>query len=378
MQVSGRAARHRRALHVLVPVLTLLLFGCTGVAGARGPVPSPQPSGQVQSQAERSQQVLDALLDAGGPGCSAAVGSRGKVVWQGVRGMADLKTGAKITPDTVFDIGSISKQFTATAVLLLAEAGRLKLDDPLAEHLDGLPAWSHRVTLAQLMHHTSGIPDYQQRLLDEGHPVSKPTTQQQALQTLAAVDRLGFRPGSAWEYSNSNYLLLAEVVRRESGRTLPRFLQTRVFGPLQLAMVVSRRQEIPGKAVSYRPTGSRFSVADSPWQQIGDGGVQTTPSQLVRWADNYRTGTVGGPSWLNANVAAAVDTQLGDGARYGAGMFELPDGSLWHNGSFAGFISQFWISSGRGTAVALTCNVNTDGIDLEGMTETLSLIWTAQ
>jgi CubicO group peptidase (beta-lactamase class C family) len=136
--------------------------------------------------------------------------------------MADLRTGTRITPDTVFDIGSISKQFTATAVLLLAGAGTLSLDDPLAKHLGGLPAWSHRVTLAQLMHHTSGIPDYQQRLLDEGHPVSEPTTQQQALQTLAAVRRLAFSPGSAWEYSNSNYLLLADsVAARPLGGQLP-------------------------------------------------------------------------------------------------------------------------------------------------------------
>jgi CubicO group peptidase (beta-lactamase class C family) len=292
--------------------------------------------------------------------------------------MANLRTGAKITPATVFDVGSISKQFTATGILLLAHAGKLKLDDPLAEHLAGLPAWSHRVTLRQLVHHTSGIPDYQQRLVDEGHPFSEPTTQQQALDTLTAVRRLAFSPGSAWEYSNSNYLLLAEVVRRESGTTLPRFLQRNVFAPLHLAMVLSRRQHIPGKAVSYQPQGPAFPIADSPWQQIGDGGVQTTPSQLVRWADNYRTGTVGGPSWLNANATNAVDTQLGDGARYGSGMFQQPDGSLWHNGTFAGFMSQFWISSDRSTSVALSCNVRTDGIDLDGMTETLSLIWTAQ
>jgi hypothetical protein len=103
-----------------------------------------------------------------------------------------------------------------------------------------------------------------------------------------------------------------------------------------------------------------------------------TPSQLVRWADNYRTGTVGGPSWLSANLAGAVDTQLGDGVRYGAGIFERPDGSLWHNGSFTGFMSEFWVSSDRSTSVAPSCNVDTDGIDLDGMTETLSLIWTAQ
>jgi CubicO group peptidase (beta-lactamase class C family) len=120
--------------------------------------------------------VLDGAINADEPGCSAAVGVEGRVVWTGVRGVANLATGAKITAGTVFDIASVSKQFTASAVLLLAVAGKLALDDPLSKYVPGLPAWSANVTVAQLMHHTSGIPDYVDLLEAQGYQQSDRAT----------------------------------------------------------------------------------------------------------------------------------------------------------------------------------------------------------
>lgn len=314
--------------------------------------------------------MLDTAVKADGPGCSAAVGIEGKVAWTGVAGLANLANGTKITAATVFDIASVSKQFTATAVLLLAAAGKLTLLDAVAHYLPEMPPWAANVTLAQLMHHTSGIPDYTGLLAEQGYRYSDRTTEAQALQALAAVPELEFKPGARYEYSNSNYLLLGEIVHRVSGKPLPDYLNAEIFQPLSLAMVMDPVARIPDKAISY--TGEN-QVADSPWEQVGDGGIQTTPSQLVRWADNYRTGKVGGPKLLDAQLAGAVETEPGGGDRYGAGIFAMADGTLYHDGAWAGFVTAFRISSDRRMSVAISCNAVKQ--DPEAMADALSRIW---
>src|SRR5258708_5809023 len=304
--------RMRRPLGILA--VALLLAGCGGqhattthATGSTTATTSQTPSIKARS----SQDVLNGAVKDGEPVCSAAVGIDGKVAWTGVRGLANLAAGAQITTDTVFDIASVSKQFTATAILLLVEAGKLTLGDALSQYVPHLPAWSHKITVAERMHHTSGIPDYVGLLQEQGYQFSDRTTQAEALQALVGATELEFKPGSHYEYSNSNYLLLGEIVRRVSGQSLPEYLSAQIFKPLDLAMVLDPTARIPNKALSYSKgdAGNQggYQVADSPWEQIGDGGIQTTPTQLVRWADNYRTGKVDGPTLLDAQLSGAVE-----------------------------------------------------------------------
>jgi CubicO group peptidase (beta-lactamase class C family) len=297
------------------------------------------------------------------------------VVWAGTRGLADVETGAKITKDTAFDIASVSKQFTATAILLLVDDGKMSLDDTLASHVPGLPAWAETVSVGQLMHQTSGIPDYIGLLEDDGYAYTDRTTQEEAVQVLAKVPDLQFEPGAQFDYSNSNYLLLADIVQQVSGQSLPDFLSAQVFKPLDLAMVVDATQGVPGAALPYdfdESTGE-YSVAVSAWEQIGDGAIQTTPSQLVRWADNYRTGKVGGQKLLDAQVAGAVPTDPGGDDRYGAGIYIFVDGGLSHDGSWSGSVTAFHISADRRTSIAISCN--TGDQDPEAMAEELAKFW---
>lgn len=338
-----------------------MLISCDrdGPAGEPSPAPPSSELAGLENEAARSQAALDSLIEVDEPGCSAAVGVEGKVAWHGARGVANLKSGAKITAETVFDIGSVSKQFTATSLLLLVQAGELSLGDRLSRHIQGLPSWAGAVTVDQLIHHTSGIPDYVDLLVQQGYSLTGRTTQTQAIRALSTVTGLSFRPGSRWEYSNSNYLLLGEIVRQVSRQTLPAVLQTRVFGPLDLDMVMDPIAVIPNKAVSYEKYLSKFRIVDSRWEQVGDGAIQTTPGELVRWADNYRTGRLGGQELLRLQLAGAVETKPGDG-RYGAGIFSSPDGSLGHDGGWAGFVTTFQISADRRTAVAVSCNIAGD------------------
>lgn len=369
---------------LLVVVVVAMLSACSG----RGAAPTSNTTSTTTSSTSsvttstptadpvisgRSQRVLDDAVQGDAPGCSAAVGIEGTVVWTGVRGIANLATGDAISADTVFDIASVSKQFTAAAILLLAGAGKLTLGDPLSRHMAELPPWAATVTLTQLMHHTSGIPDYVGLLKAQGYQYSDPTTQDQALQALTTVSELEFQPGTLFEYSNSNYLLLGEIVRRVSAQPLPQFLSAKIFQPLRLAMVMDPVVQIPKKAVSYEKGGGEYRVADSGWQQIGDGAIQTTPSQLVHWADNYRTGQVGGPKLLEAQLAGAVPTEPGGADRYGAGIYLMANGTLDHDGAWAGFVTAFRVSRDRRTSVAISCN--TDKQDPEALADSLWQLW---
>ncbi|WP_123995208.1 MULTISPECIES: serine hydrolase [Streptomyces] len=310
----------------------------------------------------RSAAVLEQLVPAtDAPGCAAAVGRRGDVVWEEGRGKADLATGRDITPKTVFDMASNSKQFTADAVLLLAGRGQLTLNAPLSDFLDHPPAWTRDVTLGDLMRHTSGIPDYQDLLEAKGVKLTDPAGQQEAITAILA-SRPQEPPGKHFAYSNSNYVLLAHVVERVTGKPFAAFLQQEFFTPLHLSMSVSPAADLPGKAKSYDEKDGAYTPNASPWKQYGDGAVQTTPGELVRWADNYRTGRIGGQQLLDAVTRGAVD--VGDAlsrrgveaGRYGAGILVLPDKGLVHRGDWEQFHSTFEVSPDRNTAVTVVCN----------------------
>lgn len=373
---STIASSKRTLLAVPFAAIAMLVPGCTDHAQTGSPASGGQETKSVSrtpgddDRAARSDSVLTNLLKADQPGCTAAVGRKGDVVWTGARGVADLSRGAPITPDTVMDIGSTSKQFTATAILLLANRHKLDLADPVSKYVPGLPAWADSVTVGQLIHHQSGIPDYIDLLQNDGVSLNDHATQEQAVRRLAKVQSLTFTPGSTFEYSNSNYLLLAEIVAATSGMPLPQFLSTEVFQPLGLQMVMDPVAKIPGKAISYESGPSGFSIADSNWEQVGDGAIQSTPSQLVRWADNYRTGSVGGQPLLTAQLANAVETET-PGSPYGAGIGLSDDGILYHAGSWAGFRTNLRISKDRQTSVAVSCNSG----DAEGEEEVMDQLW---
>ncbi|MFJ6779030.1 serine hydrolase domain-containing protein [Streptomyces yangpuensis] len=336
----------------------LVLAVLSGVAG-------PQAYGAGDGERERrSAEVLRELVPtADGPGCAAAVGRRGAVVWEAGRGKADLATGRAITPKTVFDMASNSKQFTADAVLLPAGRHRLSLDDPLSDYLDDPPAWARDVTVGDLMRHTSGIPDYQDLLEAEGIGLTDPAGQREAIAAIRA-SRPEDPPGKRFSYSNSNYVLLAHVVEKVTGQPFAAFLQREFFTPLHLRMVMSPAVEVPGKAKSYAEKDGSFTPDSSPWKPYGDGSVQTTPGEMVRWADNYRTGRVGGPELLTGVTRGAVnvgDVLRGRGieeGRYGAGMLLLPDNSLVHRGDWEQFHSTFKVAPDRNTAVTVVCNAD--------------------
>ena len=357
---------------VLVGAATVVVLGLV-VAVALAPIPVRQAAHRpiaattarvtaLAAKKTKSDQAVTALVNATQPGCSAAVARRGRVVWAGAGGLADLATKTPDTTSTRFDIASVSKQFTATAILMLQRQGKLTLSDPIAKYIDGLPAWGATVTLDQLMHHTSHIPDYWVELAKVGIGFTQAADEQTTLNAIRREKKLD--PGTGYEYSNSNYVLLAEVVGRVSGTPLPTYLADHIFAPLDLKMVVAPTLQAPDVALSY---DDNLQLQQGGWTAYGYSGIITTPSELAKWGDQYRAGDI-----IQDDFAVgAVDE--GAGEKYAAGMDIQVNGGLNHTGRIGGYVTDFTISKDRETVIAVMCNGHTS--PRWGLTDALWKIW---
>jgi CubicO group peptidase (beta-lactamase class C family) len=192
--MTGRG--RSRGLLTLGAAIAILVPACSDTEPAAEPTSPPPEEPSAAELADRSNELLDDNLSADEPGCSAAVGIEGDVVWSGARGVADLSTGRAIDTSTTFAIASVSKQFTATAVLLLVQDGQLSLEDPLSRWLPDLPAWSDEVTVSHAVHHVSGIPDYVEQRVRSGTSWTEHRTQADTLAEIAAVEALESPPGT--------------------------------------------------------------------------------------------------------------------------------------------------------------------------------------
>ncbi|MBX9472848.1 serine hydrolase domain-containing protein [Microcella sp.] len=297
-----------------------------------------------------SDELMATFLEPDRPGCSAAVGVTGEVVWAAAGGLADLTTGDPLTTETRFDMASISKQFTATSVLVLEREGSLSLDDPLSAHVDGLPQWADEVTLEQLMHHTARVPDFWIELEAEGVGFTDAAEHATVLAAIARTDEL--LPGEGYAYANSHYVLLAEVVEAVSGQSFPQFLAERLTSPLALDLSVDPGLTAPDVATPY---DTDDTLLRGGWAAYGHSGIVTTPTELVRWGDQYRLGELVQADVV-AGAAIVLDDEQPNGELYAAGIRIEPDGSLYHSGRWGGYISDLTITPDRETVIAVACN----------------------
>jgi CubicO group peptidase (beta-lactamase class C family) len=326
-----------------------LLAGCAKPPPTRLPPSDEFSIARAQKKLDELSALSDAVIAAKvsekRPGCSAAVAKDGTVLWAGAGGLADLQHKTPVTIDTRFDIASVSKQFTATAILMLQRDGKLKLSDHISKYVTGLPAWGNTVTLTQLMHHTSRIPDYWVELDKIGIGFSDPADQATTMAAIRRETRL--EHGKGFLYSNSNYVLLAQVVSKVSGEKLPAFLKERIFDPLGLAMVVAPTLKADDVALSYDDDNN---LQQAGWTSYGHSGIITTASELARWGDQYRAGDIIQDDFDDGVVYEA------EGEHYAAAMDIETDGDLNHTGRMGGYISEFTVSADRHWTIAVLCN----------------------
>jgi CubicO group peptidase (beta-lactamase class C family) len=219
------------------------------------------------------------------PGASVVVIQAGTAIIRRAYGMADLERHVAATPETDYRLASLSKQFTAMAVMLLAQDGKLHYDQPVREILPELPSAAGGISIRHLLNHTSGIVDYEDLI-----PKTRTTQVSDAdvLAMLAAKDSVYFPAGSQYRYSNSGYVLLGLIVGRVSRVSLPDFLRARIFAPLGMqatVMHVEGSDTVPRRAFGYSPRGSSFVQTDQSVTSatLGDGGIYTNVDDMVRW-----------------------------------------------------------------------------------------------
>jgi N-acyl-D-amino-acid deacylase len=305
--------------------------------------------------------VLNPYDRSDSPGCSVAVTRNGRVSRSRGYGMASLELGVHNTPETVFDVGSIAKQFTAASIVLLAQQGALTLDDDIRRWVPEVPDYGSRITLRNLLHHTSGLRDYTELMELAGARVEDVTTEREALALISRQKGVEFAPGARYSYCNSGYFLLSIVVKRASGKSLREFAQERIFGPLGMAstrFVEDHREVVPRRATGYAATAAGYRLATSNWEQNGDGGMQTTVGDLARWERNFEKPVVGGPRMIE-ELTRTFELEDGKPVEYGFGLRVDRDGALRrvrHGGSWAGFKGEFLRYPERHVGVIVLCN----------------------
>lgn len=299
----------------------------------------------------------------GSPGCAFALYERGRVVYHKGYGLASIEHQVAIDPkQTVFDIGSTSKQFTAASILLLAQDGKLSLDDSVRKYIPELPGYFDDVTLDHLLNHTGGVRDYILLLMLGGFNFEDHTTDTDALRAISRQQALDFVPGSEHSYSNSGYFLLSLVVKKASGKSLREFAQERIFTPLgmqQTRILDNHTQVVLHRAASYEPgPDGSWGVSTSAWEQTGDGQVQTTVMDLARWDANFYEPKVGGRALIE-QLQQVGTLSNGKPITYARGLIVEDYRGLRavsHGGSWAGFRSELLRFPESGIAAAALCN----------------------
>ncbi|MGH7694571.1 MAG: serine hydrolase domain-containing protein [Gemmatimonadaceae bacterium] len=298
-----------------------------------------------------------------GPGCALGVARDGNVVYQNGYGMANLEVNAPITPNTIFHVASVSKQFTAMAIMLLARDGKLSLDDDIRRHLPELPDYGHKIAIRHLLHHTSGLRDQWDLLfLARGRFEENRITESDVLEIVARQKALNFVPGTEYLYSNTGYTLSAIIVKRVSGKSLREFADERIFKPL--AMTNTHFHDdytmvVKGRAAAYvRGADGKWHVSLPNYDTYGATSLFTTVGDLLKWDANVWKPTVGDDATLREMRTSGTLTS-GDTTGYGLGIAtEVYRGArlIGHSGGDAGYRTYTGRFPEHGLTIVVLCN----------------------
>jgi len=322
---------------------------------------------KVVAGAERGFEKFTKAYVAPGPGCAAAVSLNGETVFEKAFGFADLEHDVLNTPQTIFESGSVAKQFTAASLVLLQQEGKLSLDDPVRKYIPELPDYGSPLTIRHLLNHTSGIRDWGSVMsLTGAGRGDRVISQDLALDVITHQRGLDFKPGAEYSYSNSGYNLSAIIVERVSKQKFSVFLDERLFKPLGMKNTSLRddyQRIVPGRAQAYSRQGTGPWRLNMPFMNVyGNGGLLTTVGDWMKWNAMLDSKALGAP------LVEALETRgvLNDGRKisYALGLEVgtykgLKDVS--HGGATAGYQTFLARYPDRKVSVAVMCNGTSPG-----------------
>jgi CubicO group peptidase (beta-lactamase class C family) len=306
-------------------------------------------------------EVMRAAVRPDEPGCTVGVVRDGILTHARAFGLADLARGRALDSRSIFNLASVSKQFTVFALLLLEQDGKLTLDDRLVEHLPELSASAQGVTLRHLVHHTGGLRDYIEVLYMNGRGDADGATIDEAFRVLVRQTGANERPGVEFDYSNTGYFLLGVVIARVSGESLAEFSRRRIFEPLGMKstrIVDGYPAAIPALARGYAKTDTGFRVDETGWEQVGDGQVHSDLHDLALWDENFYTGAVGGKELIGKMHRVGL-LNSGESTGYAGGLnVSESRGVRWvtHGGSWVGYRSSIVRAPDERLSVIALCN----------------------
>jgi CubicO group peptidase (beta-lactamase class C family) len=305
------------------------------------------------------------------PGYALGVFENGRIVLEKGYGSANIEYGVPFSPTTPTIMGSVSKQFTAAAIALLAVQGRISLDDDVRKYVPELPDYGRQVTIDELVHHTSGVRDFWALVEAAGMRLDDGYTVGDVLSLAARQRHLNFDPGTEYAYSNTGYVLLGVIVQRVTGKSLREFADEQIFGPLGMRdshYHDDHNQPVRGRAFAYSPAaGGAWRI--NVWNNdiVGQGGLMTTVEDLQKWDENFYTGRVGGAPFLarqltRGRLASGKELSYAFGLEIGE-YRGLP--MVEHAGSTGGYRTVITRFPAQHTTVVALCNVSS--ADAPGM-----------
>ncbi len=328
-------------------------------------VPQLSPSQQPADPIVGLDKIFERWESRETPGGAVAVARNGRIILSRAYGMADLEHNIRNSPDTIFEAGSVSKQFTAAAVLLLVQQGKLSLDDDVRKHVPEVPDYGTPILIRHLLTHTSGLRDWGSVAGISGWPrTSRVHTHAHVLDIVSRQRALNFAPGAEHSYCNTGFNLLVIIVDRVSGMPFTEFTRKHIFEPLGMTRTQWRddfKRIVKGRAIAYaaRRQGGGFEM-DMPFENVhGNGGLLTTVRDLLLWTENLETGKVGGPAFLEM-MHQQGKLNNGKTITYASGLYVtsykgIPEVS--HTGSTAGYRAFLARYPKQRLAVALLMNV---------------------
>lgn len=314
----------------------------------------------------RIDRVLAPLATTAGPGCAVGVNQNGWIL-ERAYGMAELEFGTANTPQTIFESGSLAKQFTAASVVLLALDGKLKLDDPVRKYVPELPDYGAPLTIRHLLTHTSGLRDWGSVISLTGFGRGERlVTEQFAIDVIMSQKGIDFTPGAEYSYSNSGYNTLALIVERVAGQAFGVFTSERLFKPLGMTNSqwrVDYTRLIKGRPQAYAPGLAGSFKLDMPFMNVyGNGGLLTTVGDLLKWNAMLDSRSLGGA--LVDSLERRMVLNSGTTIPYALGLVDVPYRGLrqiGHSGSTAGYSTYLTRFPQQKLSIAVLCNGSNTG-----------------
>src|SRR6516225_1099375 len=323
----------------------------------------------LQCQPTKSKQAevdgIFAAFNTHTPGCAVGVSQAGEVVLRSGYGMADLERNVPVTAETVFESGSVAKQFTAAALILLAQQGKISLDDPLRKYLPELPDYGTPLTIRHVLSHVSGLREWRLVAKFAGIGEGSYVLSNRDLLRMASQQRaLNFTPGTAYSYTNTGFNIATILIERAlaNGKTFQEFTREAIFEPLQMTHTRWRddfRVVVPNRALAYGPAPGGGWIQQTPIENIiGAGGMLSTVGDWLLWNENFTHAKVGGPD-LVRSLETPAKLSNGKTITYAAGLVVSTFGDLRevsHAGATGGYRTWLGRYPDQGVSVAVMCN----------------------